>query len=396
MAGKTIFDAYSREDIDEIIDRAILMIDNKHKDKDILKKLDSGFGEELLSIAKARIQSESESGKFVGDIEYFNLEDLRFSTPEIVASYRAKRLRCNRIVDLCSGIGVQSLALSKTCNSVFAVEIDERKARYSQESFSDIKNIEVICGDVLSDEAIEKVMEIKPDIIFCDPERLASEKERNIDSIKPDLKKLILIYSEITANLCIEIPPQMDFEKLRELGKFEAEYLSLDNKLNRLNLYFGKLRKCEISVVDIASGARLENMKKTKEAKSTNKIMRYLYELSPAIAKAGLIGESTILFKASVLADCEKNKLLLTSENIHNGDVDKLCNKYEVISVVRRLEDAADALKEKGFGKVVLKYSVDPKEYWKERNKIENRLFGKKEATLFIVDRKYVICRKIE
>ncbi len=391
---KTLFDKYCKEDIDEIIDGIILMIDDKFKDKDILAKLDSELGEEFLSIARARIQSEVDTGKFIGDVQYFNMEDLRFSTPEIIANFRASRLKCRKIVDLCSGIGVQSLAFSKTCKEVFSFEIDERKVRYSKESFSEIDNLRVFSGDVLSEEIIEQIRKIKPDIIFCDPERLVSEKERNIDSIKPNIKRLIEIYSKITPNLCIEIPPQTELSKLNELGNFEAEYLSLNNKLNRLDLYFGELKSAEISVVDVILGVRLEKDVSVK-SKATKKILKYLYEVNPAVLKAGLMNEFANKTSSYILERTEKNKLLMTSGKLYDEKLNSLCNRYGFITVVRRMEDAAFILNEKGFGKVVLKYSVDPKEYWRERDKIENRLHGKKEATLFVVDRKYVVCEKI-
>jgi hypothetical protein len=42
-------------------------------------------------------------------------EDKRFATPKNPALYRAERLACNTIIDLCSGLGFQSFAFAQTC-----------------------------------------------------------------------------------------------------------------------------------------------------------------------------------------------------------------------------------------------------------------------------------------
>ena len=336
--------------------------------------------------------------KDIGNASHFSEEDLRFATPLNVADYRAERLKCKVIIELCSGIGIQSGAFAKTCRKVFGFEIDERKVGYSQENFKEFDNLKFFQGDVLSKEVVKQVKEICPDIIFCDPERLAAEKERNLNSIKPSIKRLIEIYSKITPNICIEVPPQIDLMKLSELGEFEAEYLSLSNKLNRLNLYFGDLKSSEISVTDVISRVRIEKDKGIRKPRKSNRIFRYLYEASSAIEKAGLENEFADELGALVLKGCEKGKLLLTSDKMYDGKLKTLCNIYELMSVAGKLEDVARILKEKGFGKVVIKYSVSPKEYWKERNRIENNLIGnkEKEAVLFSVEGKYVICRKVE
>ncbi len=336
--------------------------------------------------------------KDIGKVSHFNEEDIRFATPVNVADYRAERLKCKIIVDLCSGIGIQSGAFAKTCEKVFGFEIDERKVGYSQENFKASDNLKFFQGDVMESHVIQQVSKICPDIIFCDPERLAAEKERTLGSIKPSVKRLIEIYSKITPNICIEISPQIDINKLKELGEFEAEYLSLNNKLNRLNLYFGDLKGSEVTVVDVISRAKVEKNKGIRKPRKSHRIFRYLYEASSAIEKGGLENEFADELNASVLKGSEKGKLLLTSDKMHDDKLKSLCNIYELISIAGRIDDVSRILKEKGFGKVVIKYSVSPKEYWKERNRIENNLKGNedKEAVLFLVEGKYVICRKLE
>ncbi|MEK6922092.1 MAG: methyltransferase, partial [Nanoarchaeota archaeon] len=56
------------------------------------------------------------------DVLQISPEQKRFASPAVVALYRAERLACDTIVDLCSGFGFQSFAFAKTCKQVIAVE----------------------------------------------------------------------------------------------------------------------------------------------------------------------------------------------------------------------------------------------------------------------------------
>jgi 16S rRNA G966 N2-methylase RsmD len=341
---------------------------------------------ELESIEKAKVRNQKDPYKYIGNLRYFNEEDLRFSTPEKVANLRAKRLKCKRIVDLCSGIGVQAFAFSKTCSEVLAVELDQRKVVYSKENFIRIKNIEFVHGDVLSDKVIQMVKEFKPDVIFCDPERLNEEKERDLKTIKPNLKKIVDIYSKICKNICLEVPPRIDLEKLKELGEFGVEYLSWNNRLNRLDLYFGDLKEGDVFVIDI-SGEILEKKKKIK-LEFSDKPLDYIYEVSEGVLMAGLENEICEFVGGKLLLK-EKNKLLITSEILKKNS---FSNCYKILGMFEDVDSCNKFLKEKEFGKVVLKYSIDPKEYWNERRDFESRLFGEKEAVVFKVRGKFLVC----
>lgn len=381
---QNIFQAYSKHRIEEFIAKIDKHLDKREPDAEIMKKLDKAkFKEELLSIAKARRRAKESKYKAI-NAKYFNLEDLQFSTPSDIADYRAKRLKCDVIVDLCSGIGIQSSAFSKHCKEVFAVEIDKRKVAYSKNNFP-IKNIHFIEGDVLSERIIISMRSENPDIIFCDPERAESESERNLESIIPNIKKLVEIYSKITLNICLELPPQIDLNKLKELGhEFEAEYMSFNNKLNRLNVYFGNLKKTDISVVDV-SGARIEKQSKVKANVSAHKPLDYLYEASTAILRAGLEKEFADKINAQILS-VDKTKLLLTSGKLPNTNEAKALSKiYKVLGYGTDFDEIIKILKSHKIGKVILKTKVSPEEYWNERKKYEKNLSGDKEAHLFSV-----------
>lgn len=352
------------------------------------------YGGESLIIAKARKRAHESKSKFI-DLVYFNLEDLRFSTPKRVADYRAKRLSCTRIADLCCGIGSQSIAFSKTCKEVLAVEIDKRKIEYARMNDKE-KKVKFIQGDVLSENTKKEVNEFKPDIIFCDPERLKSESVRILGSIKPSLIKIFEFYSKVTKNIAIEIPPQMNLKQLEELkkfGEFEAEYLSFNNKLNRMTVYFNDLKKADISAADI-SGTRIE--KADCKAELSKKPLKFIYEASGAVKKAKLENEFALLINAKILGG-KKKMILLTSESLCKNKEAKAFSKvYRLIAVSNNFNNTINILRKFGFGKVVLKIRIKPEDYWKERGRYQKLLKGKKEATLFkLNEESCIICEKI-
>lgn len=142
----TVFDHYSIGEIEFFLVKIEGMIRNGYEYKRIEQEAEVECFDEIFSIAKARIKNDKTKEKL-----YMNLGDLRFATHEEVAKYRASRLKCNTIIDAGCGIGLQSIAFSKTCKKVIAIEIDERKARYALENFKKlgIKNIELVTGDAI-------------------------------------------------------------------------------------------------------------------------------------------------------------------------------------------------------------------------------------------------------
>ncbi len=310
---------------------------------------------------------------------YMNLSDLRFSTSDMVAEYRANRLKCNTIVDIGCGIGLQTIAFAKTCNKVYAIDIDERKVRFAKLNAKLLKlnNVKFFHGDAL--KLVSKFKDA--DMIFCETERAPSATERNLEQLKPNPYALLKTYKTVTENICIEVPAHIKTLRLN----CEKEYLSINHQLNRLNLYFGNLKKCSVSVVALPSMKRLELS--NKKALSSKKILKFLYEVDTAVTKAGLISELS-----------NKNlyvyrKFLTSNFKIKN---DFFKNRFKVLySGKYSFKKIMNVLKTNNFGKVVLRQKVNPKEYWQLRNKYENKLNGKKTAHLFIDEHETILCEKL-
>jgi hypothetical protein len=329
----------------------------------------------------------------------------RFSTPEIVALYRAEKLACRTIVDLCSGYGFQANAFSQFCKHVIAIELDPKKVKQAKEyaRILGIKNITFICGDVLSQKRVLAIAQKDIDVVFCDPERLAAEKERTIATIRPDIKKLLELYNPMTEQIAMEFPPHI--KGLESTFKnAEFEYLAVDGVVNRLTLYFGALKSASKSVVLLPHGDRVAfvGTDVSFSSRVSTAGYQYILEPMPALLLADLCFEALcyntdivqikkmIAAKDIVQVTQGKKIFFLSKEKI----VSPFFTMYYILQRTKyvqgnktQVKKIVDLLQQEGAEKVVLRYQIDPSQYWIERKKFEKGLEnGHKTVHLFLFD----------
>lgn len=359
---------------------------SKDRIKDELKLKDF---DELYSMAKARIKNRNEKYRKTNHENlFFNEEDLRFATNELVAEYRAKRLKCKTIIEIGSGIGLQSIEFAKTCKKVIAIEIDKRKQEYAKANAETlgIKNIEFVNQDaIIALDAIEEA-----DVIFWEPEREAEEKTRTLESIKPSIQQILEKAQKITENICIELPPQMELNKIK--FDCEKEYISIEGELRRLHIYFGKLKKANYSAVSLTTHARIEGEHQTEIKLKRDSALDYIYELDLAVVKAGLVNEA-VKDSELYLLDDRKNVFLTSKEMIKNKF---FTNTYKVLDKCEnKEEEIINILQKHDCKQVILRMNIAPDKYWQERTKYEAKLNGRRTLYLFSFGKDVVICDKI-
>lgn len=323
-------------------------------------------------------------------------DGMRFATPEEVARYRAKRLKCNTIADISCGIGGQTIYFAKECEKVFAIEIDPKKIEYARKNCRQlgIDNVAFICADALSPEAIGSLPEL--DVVFSDPARPPSENRRDINSLQPSIPEVMDAYRDKTSNFAFEAPPQLRPERIN--FDCEKEYLSLDGKMNRLDLYFGDLKKCGISAIALPSGARIESVGNSPDIRTVREPAMYAYEPEESVERAGLLPGLAEEIKPLVsdisIFPVDKKRTFLTS--MENIDHRLFKNRYRVLNTPAfDMARINSYLKENGFGTVLLRASVDPKEYWNIRNILEKGLRGDRKAHLFLKGQNAILCEKL-
>ena len=341
-------------------------------------------------------------------------DEKRFATHAAVAVFRAERLRCNKIVDLCSGAGFQSFAFAQTCTHVLAVEKDPLLFAKAQEHAKKlgITNITFLCGDVLAAEIVSHVKTFAPDIVFCDPERFASEEARSLSTIQPNIPELLSVYGSITDKIAVEFPPHIQTLAFPAGFSAEAEYLSLDGALNRLTLYFGSLRTCAKRVVLLperevlsSTATELSSISTTTSSSSTvsssSASFSYLLEPNPALAVSGLVPAAfasalssdifeTLIAAKEIVAISQGKKIFYLSTKILNSPFFTVYAIHAHVPYSFDMSGKKALLKELqhlSAARVVLRYTLDPAKYWDERTFFEKRLQGgTKHMHLFVFD----------
>ncbi|MBQ3620755.1 MAG: class I SAM-dependent methyltransferase [Methanosarcinaceae archaeon] len=323
-------------------------------------------------------------------------DGIRFATPEPVAGYRASRLKCRTIADISCGIGGQTIYFAKMCEHVYAVEIDPKKIEYAKENCRKhgLTNVTFICGDALSPEVIEQIPPV--DIVFSDPARPPEEDERRTDCLRPGIPDVMKAYAHLTENFAFEAPPQMPPERIDM--DCEKEYISLNGQLNRLTLYFGKIKQFERIAVSLPEGNAIVNAPADAYIPPMIESDRpgvYAFEPDPAVTASGLLRElvddmiKACLGPVKIFRPDDK-RLLLTSDFLTVHPLVK--NNYLVLRTMPlSTEDDTAAineyLKKIDAGSVVLRGRIDPKEYWNIRNALEDGISGKKKIHLYLTEK---------
>lgn len=377
------------EELEEQIEFALNKIRMGYDREKITESLKGGIlsPEEIYEVARNRIRAKEKFGSLNSRL-FFDDTGLRYSTPAIVAEYRAKRLKCDSIADISCGVGAQLIFFARECEKAIGVEIDRRRAKLAwlNTLSMNLDNVEIFAADALSYEVIKK---IDAEVIFSDPSRPPEEKIRTFRGLEPPPEKVLERYSDVTTKFAFELPPQMPPERIPIKG--EKEYTSLNFRLNRLALYCNELAECEVSAITLPSGERVTSEDEKTRIEGGD-VGSFLHEVDFTIIKAkllpNLVGKLDVDVK---LIFDDGRRVILSSESeikssfIRNYSVESICNFS--------IPEINQELKRIGAGKVTLRFSIEPENYWNVRKRIENGLQGEEWFYLFRIGNKAVITR---
>ena len=345
--------------------------------------------EDAYVAARLRIRAKEKFGELSNKL-FFDESGYRYSTPAVVAKYRAERLRGYSIADVSCGSGMQLAFFGINAEKeVTGIELDKKRAYLAALNVKALgAGAEIYHGNAYK---------YKPDeeVIFSDPARPEREEIRTVKSLQPNPLKLAEIFSD--RMLVFELPPQMPPEKVdsqfQSTGlKGEKEYVSLGFKLNRLAFYSKELSSCDVSAVSLPSGERVTSEDEAVKPGRTE-FTELIAEVDRTVVHAGLLDnllgklgiEACILFR-------DKRRTVLGLREVKNS---AFLRYYKVVCTASSLTECKKLLKNVSAKKVTLRFSVDPRKYWDLRKELEENLSGEKHVYLFRFD-KFVICERAD
>ncbi len=176
-----------------------------------------------------------------GALMWVDSKGLEQSTAELVAKHKANRFRGHVIVDLCAGIGGDTLALAAAAN-VVSVDLDHamcRRTLYNADVYG-------VSDRVLAIRARAEQFAIPSGAwVHLDPDRRASPSRRATRLV--DYSPCPEFWSSLVARIpagAIKLSPAADFRQHFAGSNVEIELISLHGECKEATVWFGELASC--------------------------------------------------------------------------------------------------------------------------------------------------------
>jgi len=209
------------------------------------------------------------------------------STSELVAHHKAARCACPLVVDLCAGIGGDTLVLASRTD-VLAVDLDPgmcRRIRYNAEVYN-------VAGRVLPVQARAENFAIPNGAwLHLDPDRraLRSQRARSLDDYAPGPAFWRTLPGRVAAG-AIKLSPASDFSRHFPGSEYEVELISLRGECKEATAWFGELRSCQRRATRLPERATWTDCDNpTSELAAVSPLSHWIYDPDPSLLRAGLL-----------------------------------------------------------------------------------------------------------
>jgi hypothetical protein len=336
----------------------------------------------LFEFAKSRIRVSRKFSE--ADHLFLDYYSSLYSTPEIVGKYRGNRLKGQHIIDAGSGAGMQDIMFSLS-SDVSGIEIN--RSRYlmsmlNRKPYGSDANF--LCEDFFDYNG-----DFKGKIIFSDPLRPQNSREKFFSQLSPDPVDIIKERHGI-AGYAIDLPPHMRWENIPLQG--EKEYISLNGNLNRLTLYSPSISLGEATAVLLPENRVISGKPEEfqRSIESDLKNMEYIFVPDISVVSAGLL--NMVIDPDWKLIYSDSRRSVLSGNSIYEQFAGK---QYAILDYSTSL-DILPKLKKFDAGKIYFRFSIQPEETYRYKNKIEPELNGKKNIYIFKSNKKYIITEELE
>jgi THUMP domain-like/RNA cap guanine-N2 methyltransferase len=209
------------------------------------------------------------------------------ATAEPVAVHKAARFQCGLVVDLCAGIGSDTIALAARSN-VLSVDLDQGMCRRIRFNAA----VHGVSEKVLSIRARAEHFTIPRGAwVHLDPDRRASSSRRATRLLDycPSPTFWNSVIGKVPAG-AIKLSPASDFSIHFASPKVEIELISLRGECKEATVWFGELTSCRRRATRLP-----ENVTWTDRENRANRhapVARpgsFIYDPDPSLVRAGLL-----------------------------------------------------------------------------------------------------------
>jgi THUMP domain-like/Methyltransferase small domain len=346
--------------------------------KVVTKLRKSGHSPDLIAAAlsqtKLRRKAKAKFGEFAENM-FFSQMGLEQASRLQVAAIHAGRFRAagiNNVADLGCGIGAEAMAMASLDIDVTAVELDATTAMIASYNLAGFDNVVVENADVTKMD-LEKFQGL-----FLDPARRDTHARKfDPETFQPNFSWVI--NTAKTKPAIVKLGPGLPHELIPD--EAEAVWVSCDGELVELGLYFGSVRRKDVSraalLITTTGKYELTSNSKTEMIAEIKQIGEYLYEPDNALIRSHLIGELTQELNLHAVSP---KIAYLSSNELINSPWLKAYKIIDNLSFDRKKIKAY--LKERGIGILDIKKrgaDITPEQLRKELNPK-----GSNAATLII------------
>lgn len=316
---------------------------------------------------------------------WFDRKGLEQATAEPVARHKACRFT-KPVVDLCCGIGGDSIALAEHC-TVTAVDSNPiacLRTLWNAEAYG-------VAQRLTTRVANAREMEPGDALVHIDPDRRARSSARSVhlEDYEPDLDYLRQLCRKGRGG-AIKLSPASNFG-----GKFrdvEIELVSLEGECKEATVWFGELRGSDSWRATVIPSGETLSGEPLAESADLSAPLGFVFDPDPAVVRAGLVDALAARFGLCRLDTAEE---YLTADKIVSTD---FLQAFEVLAnLPNNSSEIRQYFRTGEFGQVEIKCRHIPIDAAVVRRKLE--LNGDRPAALIfarIAGRaRALVCRRV-